>query len=286
MEPLFADCPMNQITIENRQAPENIKHSDGPATVQKEKPMNYVMISATRESDQNRRLPAVIGVSMLLHMIVLALLGLIKTSVPLSVIELSMMTPVPPIEKAIPRPPVKPQTPVKPRPRVMAKPSAHAAKSPEINNPTAAPAPTPTDAVLPDVLSSEGGVSAPVVSEEQVGTPDGTGTKGAMGNGRGKVQSFFAKQDYFNLVRSKIEVNKIYPDRARRRMIEGKATVRFTIAPDGQVSDVSIVKHSGDMSIDKAALKAISDSAPFAQPPSDLFEGPLPIEITIAFELI
>jgi protein TonB len=277
---------MNQITIENRQAPETVKPSDGPATEQKEKPMNPVMISATRENDQNRRLPAVIGVSMLLHIIVLALLGLIKTPAPLSVIELSMMTPVPPMVKAIPRPAVKPQNPVKPRPQVMAKSSAHAAKAPEIHNPDAAPAPTPTDAVLPDVTSSDGGVSAPVTSAEHVGTPDGSGTKGSIGNGLGKVQSFFSKQDYFNLVRSNIEANKIYPERARRRMIEGKVTVRFIIMTDGQVSSVAIVKHSGDMTIDKAALKAISDSAPFAQPPSDLFTGPLPMEITIAFKLI
>lgn len=282
----FADCPMNPITLEDRLAPENFIHSDRPAIEQKEKPMNHVMISSIQDHDQSWLLPAVFGVSILLHVILITLLGLIKTPETIPVIELSMINPVPPVEKVIPPPTEKPQVPVKPRPQVIEKPSAHAAKAPEIHNPDAAPAPTPTDAVLPDVISSEGGVSAPVVSAEQVGTPDGTGTKGAIGNGRGKVQSFFSKKDYFNLVRSNIEANKIYPERARRRMIEGKVTVRFIIMTDGQVASVAIVKHSGDMNIDKAALKAVSDSAPFAQLPSDLFEGPLPVEITIAFELI
>lgn len=88
------------------------------------------------------------------------------------------------------------------------------------------------------------------------------------------------------MIREKIETKKVYPERARQRMIEGRVTLQFVILNDGKVSSVAIVRHSGDMSIDKAAVRAVSDAGPFVQPPPYLFDSPIPIELTLVFELI
>ena len=57
------------------------------------------------------------------------------------------------------------------------------------------------------------------------------------------------------------------------------------IAKNGRISDLKIVKPARHNSLNKAALKAVRDSAPFSVPPSNLFKESLKIEITILFEL-
>ena len=250
--------------------------------------MNNAITSEIPENDQSRILPTVFFLSVLIHILLITLLGLIKAPLEsLPVMELSMMKPTQPIEKPIPRHRIKPRNT-----RVII-PGGPAMKTPEINNPSVLPPPALPDTAPAD---SPGDVHVPAVPAEQVGfhdgsveklgSPDGTGEKAGIGTGVGQGQGINSKTDYFNLVRKNIEANKIYPEKARRRMIEGRVTVQFIIMDDGHVSSVKIVKHSGDMSIDKAALKAVGDSSPFVQPPAGLFAGSLPVEITLVFELI
>ena len=92
-------------------------------------------------------------------------------------------------------------------------------------------------------------------------------------------------QSYLEMVRLKIEQNKKYPDLARVRSIEGRVTIRFVITAEGAVREVEITKHSRNKDLDTAAVKAVRAAAPFSKPPQRFFEGEIPLELTIVFEL-
>ena len=91
--------------------------------------------------------------------------------------------------------------------------------------------------------------------------------------------------DYFEMVRIRIESHKRYPRAAKTRQIEGRVTVRFVIGADGRISSSKVVKSSQHRTLDQAALNAVKEASPFPIPPRDLFNGPIPLEITIMFEL-
>ncbi|MDY7037090.1 MAG: energy transducer TonB, partial [Thermodesulfobacteriota bacterium] len=90
---------------------------------------------------------------------------------------------------------------------------------------------------------------------------------------------------YLEMLRLRIERHKKYPDAARVRHIEGRVTIRFVITPEGDVRAAGVAKTSRHGVLDRAALKAVKDAAPFPKPPSHLFKGLIPLEITILFEL-
>jgi protein TonB len=90
---------------------------------------------------------------------------------------------------------------------------------------------------------------------------------------------------YLEMVRLRIERYKKYPDIARIRNIEGRVTIRFVITSEGGVQGVMVAQRSGNKALDKAALKAVKDAAPFPKPPGHLFKGAVPLELTIVFEL-
>jgi protein TonB len=54
-----------------------------------------------------------------------------------------------------------------------------------------------------------------------------------------------------------LAANRRYPDEARRRSEEGEVTVRFTVAHDGRVAQVAVVKGSGFTALDDAALRLL-----------------------------
>jgi protein TonB len=51
-----------------------------------------------------------------------------------------------------------------------------------------------------------------------------------------------------------LAAHRRYPEEARRRSQQGDVTVRFTVAADGRVSDVSVTNGSGVGALDAAAL--------------------------------
>jgi TonB family protein len=61
---------------------------------------------------------------------------------------------------------------------------------------------------------------------------------------------------------SKIERAKRYPKAARKMHIEGKATVRFKITPDGKVDAVELVESSGSDILDQASLETVNQAIP------------------------
>ena len=69
--------------------------------------------------------------------------------------------------------------------------------------------------------------------------------------------------DFIHIILAKIEAAKIYPRSAIRRGLEGAATVKFRIRPDGQVDEVNLVRSSGFDVLDRASIRAIKKAAPF-----------------------
>lgn len=98
--------------------------------------------------------------------------------------------------------------------------------------------------------------------------------------------TYGSSADYLGMVRMMIENHKLYPHAARKRQIQGRAVVRFVISADGSVTNVALVETSRHGILDKAALAAVKDAGPFPKPPMHLFNGPIPLEICIVFELM
>lgn len=96
---------------------------------------------------------------------------------------------------------------------------------------------------------------------------------------------FITAGDYFDMMRIKIEGNKVYPEGARRLHQEGNVRVFFVIGRNGEVLALKITKGSRYEVLNRAALEAVRKSAPFPRPPSSLFKGDLKLELTIQFEL-
>ncbi|MDO9211052.1 MAG: energy transducer TonB [Deltaproteobacteria bacterium] len=60
----------------------------------------------------------------------------------------------------------------------------------------------------------------------------------------------------------KIEGAKRYPKLARKMGVEGKATVRFKLKPNGKVESVELLESSGSDLLDKASLETVQQAAP------------------------
>ena len=97
---------------------------------------------------------------------------------------------------------------------------------------------------------------------------------------------FATAESYLEMVRLKIERNKKYPEEARTRRMEGRVTVRFVITPEGGIRDTTVVKSSKQKALDEAALLAVQNASPFPRPPARLFKGPVPLTVTVVFELM
>jgi len=65
------------------------------------------------------------------------------------------------------------------------------------------------------------------------------------------------------LVRSHLEAFKYYPSSARRRGIEGRVEVGFTLLRDGAAAQVSVLRGSGYAILDHAALETVYRAQPF-----------------------
>lgn len=136
----------------------------------------------------------------------------------------------------------------------------------------------PVDAQRPETLME--GIGVPQLPEVSSLTKFSSADWGLS-----KPSDFFTKKDYFDMLRMKIETCKRYPGAARARHIEGRVKVSFVITDEGHLLSAAIVTPSRNRSLDRAALRAIQNAAPFAPPPANLFKPPLSMEITIVFEL-
>ncbi len=172
-----------------------------------------------------------------------------------------------------------------PRPRLRPKKNFETSEVKRLRAPTrAVPHFKPIKIDAMDNRFSEG-VMESIAMPEIPGTPD----LGSASWEPVKVEAvggdFDNHESYLEMVRVKIEKYKNYPEKAKKRQIEGAVVVGFVIGLDGVVQDEKVVKSSGHRILDDAARKAVRDASPFASPPRRLFGGEVPLTITIVFEL-
>jgi len=104
---------------------------------------------------------------------------------------------------------------------------------------------------------------------EKEGIPIGIGGKGS-GSGKGeggpnRLSSLGTSSQgdpILSEIMRRIERAKRYPKVARRMGIEGKATVRFKLKPNGKVDSVEVVGSSGSDILDQASLETVQRAAP------------------------
>jgi protein TonB len=228
-----------------------------------------ISVKFVSETKSNRLLHGLVGVSLAIHLLILMHVSGIYKSNALSYIELTMQSISKPSARSIPRPRHRPKE-IKPEDVKRLKLTRHSPSFKPIKV-------EPVEKNLPDSLM------------EGIGMPDILDTPGlnvANWNPGELTDSGDAEANYLEMVRLKIERHKKYPETAKARQIEGFVTVRFVITPQGDILDVEIIKSSRQKSLDKAALQAIHSAAPFPRPPQHLFKGEIPLELTIAFELM
>ncbi len=196
----------------------------------------------------NRLLQGMILVSLAIHAFVFMHITGIYRSKALQYIELALQEDSKPFSRAIPRPPQLPSAEMKPD---TAKPFLMTPiQLPDLNNMNINPG---------DIRISSGLV-------EGVGLP--------------------TKQDYYEMVRLRIERGKRYPGEAVSMHKEGKVVVSFVIDLEGFVRDLKIVKPCPHKVLNEAALQAVKDSNPFLRPPPRLFTNDIPFELNVTFELL
>jgi TonB family protein len=103
-----------------------------------------------------------------------------------------------------------------------------------------------------------------------------------------RLQTGVPRQDpveaYLGALKKQIELNKAYPAFSRRKGEEGRVVVCFFVNCQGGLESTGIVKSSGYVHLDEAAVRAVRCSSPFPPPPCADRE-PLMFSVVLAFEL-
>lgn len=99
----------------------------------------------------------------------------------------------------------------------------------------------------------------------------------------------FSKEDlqmkqnlFLAQMRNTIDANKIYPNSARRRAMEGEVQISFFLQEDGNVKNIELV--SGKSIFKDSAIEAIAKSFPL-KVEKELFDFPKKFYITLAYTL-
>ena len=227
-----------------------------------------------RTPGPNWLLRTLIMISVGVHVILLLHLSGVYRSSTLTYIEMSLQNVSQSAVRDIPRPRPRPKAP---EPDDLVK-RINVVQRPMPRFKSLALAPVEKN--LPDTIVE--GIRAPDVPRTPgVDSADwvpGPQTKESFGE-------FMTTASYLDMVKLKIESRKRYPETAKARHIEGRVKVRFILSTDGSVRDVAISKGARHNELNRAALDAVREAAPFPRPPSNLFKGDLALELIIVFEL-
>lgn len=241
-------------------------------SVSKKQILHSVKSVSKSKRKTNWLLRGLIGVSLSVHLIIFMQITGIYQSRALSFIELTMEDLSKPFARDIPRPRLRPKTPE--RPREVKKLEVRRRTIPRLKPMKLESA----DKDLPDSLMEQISTSA-LLNESGLDVT-------AWDPGAGiDIGNYVTRNDYFEMVRLRIESHKEYPEMARMRYIEGRTTVAFLIMPDGAISELEIIKSSRKKALDQAAISAVRKASPFPRPPRKLFNGSIPMELTIVFEI-
>ena len=106
---------------------------------------------------------------------------------------------------------------------------------------------------------------------------------GQDGNSEGRVIRYGSgntNEKTFNYVREAVLKNVRYPENARRKGLEGKILLSFTVTENGTTRDVKVINGSGFRDLDNCAQEAIKKTTFSQKPPFKLFVT-LPIEFRL-----
>ncbi len=89
---------------------------------------------------------------------------------------------------------------------------------------------------------------------------------------------------YFNKIKLSIESQWEYPEVALRYGLQGKLLLEFTIAGNGQLEQLRLVRSSGSQVLDEEAMRAIKAAAPFPPIPSWIKPNPLSLSASMEYD--
>ncbi len=171
----------------------------------------------------------------------------------------------PPKPQPAPAPPPKPE---------VAKPEALKLEAPKPEPPKPAEAVKPVPPVQPPpplpVVKPQPANPPPPLTPS--GSPEGR-TEGLMQDNSRAVAMPQPTADgdeavnYQTLVFGMLELNKEFPEDARRRGAYGTALVAFELNDDGTVKNEKLLRSSGDAALDVESLALVQRAAPFPKPP-------------------
>lgn len=90
---------------------------------------------------------------------------------------------------------------------------------------------------------------------------------------------------YQDRVRQRIEKYRRYPDKARKRKMEGVVRVMFTVLADGRITYAGITGSSGYRTLDGEALATVKKASPLPPVPAELELEKVTMEVPIVFSL-
>jgi protein TonB len=107
---------------------------------------------------------------------------------------------------------------------------------------------------------------------DNLATGTASGSDGSQQNA-GQFGEAASGGSYDSLVLSQLVAAKRYPERARRRGLEGEIVLAFAINRDGSVSNSQLSKSSESEILNDAAMAMLERAAPFPPPPSNYLPG-------------
>ena len=131
----------------------------------------------------------------------------------------------------------------------------------------------------PKTAKSSGGRGGKQATSSSKGASKGVVTaKKQTRAGNAEVSNYPGK------VASKLRRALRYPKAARKDRLKGQAVVSFTVAANGSVSSIRIVRSSGSLILDNAALEAVHRAAPFSPIPSGAGRNSWRFSVPLAFK--
>jgi protein TonB len=91
--------------------------------------------------------------------------------------------------------------------------------------------------------------------------------------------------DYLKGLQQLVKKNTEYPSAARRLNQQGVVLVQVRIRTNGELGEITVLRSSGYVSLDRAAVAALRRSAPF-QAPAGFGLGDVLLDVPINFRLL
>lgn len=101
----------------------------------------------------------------------------------------------------------------------------------------------------------------------------------------GRSDSGDARNEYLEKLMKKIESARRYPPLARRRGLEGTASLKLTVSRSGGLDYLKLIASSGHSVLDSEAENTINRATPLPPVPSELNSSGLTLIVPIKFKL-